>query len=301
MALTPQEIRGAQFTPVKRAGYDAGEVEAFQRVVADALQDALNDAAAMESRARAAVARLKQWTARYGDGTPAAMPLPVAAPTSSGDDTDAVARALVLAQRAGDEALHEARAEAAQLVETARDNARREGEAVKSVVDAEVSALVARRAALETDVAEIERHIRAQRERITEVVAELEALTNRAVNGLADLRQPQLSGADRGDVPAAPVVVATPDDSLTASDDSFADDIADDSGVFDESDAEFVDDLYRHPDELTPVGGVPLTTADEPVDEPVDEPAVPADDERNDGDDDGDGDEPLDMSKPLFD
>ena len=70
-------------------------------------------------------------------------------------------------------------------------------------MEGEVQALLARRDFLQSDVVHLEQHIEAQRERITEVVAELEQLTNRVPNGLAAMRRPQLSASDHADEPAA--------------------------------------------------------------------------------------------------
>ena len=69
-------------------------------------------------------------------------------------------------------------------------------------VEGEVQALLARRDFLESDVDHLEQYLEAQRERITEVVAELEQLTNRVPDGLAAMRRPQLSASDHADGPA---------------------------------------------------------------------------------------------------
>ena len=60
MAISPHDIRARQFTTVKRGGYDQREVEAFRTAAAEALEQATQEATAMEARARAAVARLQE-------------------------------------------------------------------------------------------------------------------------------------------------------------------------------------------------------------------------------------------------
>ena len=59
-----------------------------------------------------------------------------------------------------------------------------------------MQALLARRDFLESDVDHLDQHLQAQRERITEVVAELTSITGRVANGLAPMRRPQLSASD---------------------------------------------------------------------------------------------------------
>jgi len=72
-------------------------------------------------------------------------------------------------------------------------------------------------------VVHLEQHIEAQRERITEVVAELEQLTNRVPNGLAAMRRPQLSASDHAE---GPVEVAEPVTAAGAGDDTDDVDVA---------------------------------------------------------------------------
>lgn len=224
MALSPQTIREQRFKPSRR-GYDPAEVDKFRAEVADALEAAQNEATAMEARARAAVARLQELSQSREAGeeaTPARAerPAPV---RPSVDETETISRTLLLAQRTADETvaqakaeaerlladarsqaaaqLEAARAEAEGLVESARQEARRAGESERVRVEGEVQALLARRDFLESDVEHLEQFIAAQRERITEAVAELTNIIQRVPNGLGDLRRPLLSAA--ADEPAA--------------------------------------------------------------------------------------------------
>lgn len=222
MAISPAEIRALQFSSVKRGGYDQREVESFRTAAADALETALQESTAMEARARAAVARLQELTQQTVAAAPAeaeaapstegaeqAAPEPAApAPrTIAVDEAETISRTLLLAQRTADTTVAEAHAaaeerlaaadaDAAQIIENAKAESRRAGEAERVRVEGEVQALLARRDFLESDVDHLDQHLQAQRERITEVVAELTSVTSRVANGLAPMRRPQLSASD---------------------------------------------------------------------------------------------------------
>lgn len=227
MAVNPQTIREQQFKPARR-GYDQDEVEKFRTEVADALEAAQNEATAMEARARAAVARLQELSkAQPRDGEAGEALGPAGersgAVQPSVDEAETISRTLLLAQRTADTTIAEAQAEADRLLEQAREEsaaqqesarseserlvddarqeARRAGESERVRVEGEVQALLARRDFLESDVDHLEQFIAAQRERITEAVAELNDLVQRIPNGLADMRRPLLSAA--ADEPAA--------------------------------------------------------------------------------------------------
>lgn len=275
MALTPQDIRDAPFTTVKRNGYDPEQVETFRAATATALEEAITKSTAMEAHARAAIARLQEasekapaagTTDTAADG-PAPVPEPVI-PTV--DESEIISRTLLLAQRTADTTVAEARAEAdqcrhdaesdaAELIESARVESRRAGEDERVRVEGEVQALLARRDFLESDVDALEGHIATQRERITEVVGQLEALTNRVPNGLADLRRPQLSAADHGERPTSDEFDGDPDDDdldVAALIDEAHDDpeVDNTAGLEAPAERDVADD-----DTDTPPGGVPVT------------------------------------------
>jgi DivIVA domain-containing protein len=209
MALTPQVIADTRFRTVKRNGYDPGEVDAFRADAASALEAALQQATAMEARARAAAAKVQELQATAPrSGEAAADAGPTAPPVAAVSEAETISRTLLLAQRTADTTLaeaerqaevarQEARAEADAIVEAARAESRAAGEEERVRVEGEVQALLARRDFLQSDVVHLEQHIEAQRERITEVVAQLEAMTNRVPNGLAAMRAPQLSASDQ--------------------------------------------------------------------------------------------------------
>ncbi len=208
MALSPQRIRETRFKPAKR-GYDEAEVDAFLEEAAASLEVAQNDAAAMEARARAAVARLQELSQAGAEAG--------AAPRASVDESETISRTLLLAQRTADatvadaqaeadrlleaareQAAHDvnaASAEAARLVDEARQEARRAGESERVQVEGEVQALLARRDFLESDVDHLEQYLLAQKERITEAVHELTELCQRVPSGLGEMRRPLLSAA----------------------------------------------------------------------------------------------------------
>jgi DivIVA domain-containing protein len=231
MAISPADIRALQFSTVKRGGYDQREVESFRTAAADALEAALQESTAMEARARAAVARLQELTqqaaaapAEPGEPTTDAADAPAdAAPaaetpaprTIAVDEAETISRTLLLAQRTADTTVAEAEAaaqerlaaadaDATQIIEGAKAESRRAGEAERVKVEGEVQALLARRDFLESDVDHLDQHLQAQRERITEVVAELTSITGRVVNGLAPMRRPQLSASDHSGDQARP-------------------------------------------------------------------------------------------------
>lgn len=223
MATNPQSIRTQQFKIVRK-GYDTGEVDQFRTEVADALETAQNEATAMEARARAAVARLQDLTRAQAEGadTSAAAEPETAEPAGrevapTVEESETISRTLLLAQRTADTTVAEARIEAdrlladareratasdeaaraarEQMIEGAKEEARRAGESERVRVEGEVQALLARRDFLESDVDHLEQFIAAQRERLTEAVAEISAIVQRVPNGLGEMRRPLLSAA----------------------------------------------------------------------------------------------------------
>ena len=257
MAISPAEIRALQFGTVKRGGYDQRQVESFRTAAADSLESALQESTAMEARARAAVARLQELSQTQAATAAASTEAPVAedAPAAAGeeapapppkprviavDEAETISRTLLLAQRTADSTVAEAEgaaqdrlaaaeAEAARIVENAMAESRRAAETERVRVEGEVQALLARRDFLESDVDHLEQHLQAQRERITEVVAELGSITTRVANGLAPMRRPQLSASDHSGE------VEVPTDFAAERDDETDDDEVDVSSLIDEA------------------------------------------------------------------
>jgi len=215
--LTPTQVVSASFKTVRK-GYDPDEVDAFLERVAKSLDEAQQQATAMEARARAAVARLQELTAA-ADQAPAPPPAPVvAAPQVAPDEAETITRTLLLAQRTADSAVAEARAEAerildearteaettidstremsARLLDEARTEARRVNEAELIAATNEVQSLVARREFLIGDVDQLEQFLVDQRERLRAAARQIEALCERVPAGLGHVRAPVLSASD---------------------------------------------------------------------------------------------------------
>ncbi|MET0663031.1 MAG: DivIVA domain-containing protein [Ilumatobacteraceae bacterium] len=225
--MSPQRVRSAEFKTARK-GADPEQVRAFLNDVADELERAQNQSTAMEARARAAVARLQE----LSEGPTAEAPPPapsMAAPDATdvpAEQSDAIGRTLVLAQRTADSLIAEARAEAARLVaaanseaattrdstremaatmlDEAREEARRLGETERLAVASEVDSLKARRDFLESDVDHLEQFLVAQRSRVRDAAAELIEITDRVPAGLGDSRRPLLSASDDAPADAAP-------------------------------------------------------------------------------------------------
>jgi DivIVA domain-containing protein len=197
MAISPHDIRARQFTTVRRGGYDQREVEAFRTAAAEALEHASQEATAMEARARAAVGRLQELQQQQQhppavEEPPAAAMPDVAVP----DEAATISRTLLLAQRTADATVADAEQEAAQIIEAAKAESRKSGEAERVRVEGEVQALLARRDFLESDVDQLEHFLAAQRERLAAVATTLTEVSSRVGNGLGTMRRPQLSASD---------------------------------------------------------------------------------------------------------
>ena len=112
------------------------------------------------------------------------------------DEAATITRTLLLAQRTADATVAEAEQEASQIVEAAKAESRKAGEAERVRVEGEVQALLARRDFLESDVDQLEDFLAAQRERLTAVATALNDVSERVGDGLGPMRRPQLSASD---------------------------------------------------------------------------------------------------------
>jgi DivIVA domain-containing protein len=223
MDLTPSQVAAAQFRTVRK-GYDPDEVESFLQRASKALEEAQQQATAMEARARAAVARLQEVSS--GAGAPPPPPAeaqPIEAGASdvvrvSADEAETISRTLVLAQRTADATIADANTEAdrilstaraesestldstremsAKLLDDARTEARKLSEAERLAAENEVQSLVARREFLVGDVDQLEQFLIEQRERLRAAARELEAMVERVPAGLGQVRPPVLSASD---------------------------------------------------------------------------------------------------------
>ena len=226
--LTPSDIASASFRYVRR-GYDIEEVDQFLAEVAQVVDRALSQATAMEARARAAVARLNDHSGSADKAVGEA-------------NAETITRTLLMAQRAADAAVEEARvdaervrkeadleservraaaafeaqqlvatatARADELVETARANARQADEDERRRAVDEVASLLARREALVADVDQVEKFLVEQRERLRGAARQLEILCERIPGGLGAVPPPVL--ADSGEVVADASSMDLPD------------------------------------------------------------------------------------------
>jgi len=230
MDVTPSQVSNASFRTVRK-GYEPTEVTAFLADVAVALEDAQQQATAMEARARAAVARLQEMAAaEEASSAVAAVPAEVPVDSESSDrsdssgvhvgadDAEIITRTLLLAQRTADTTINEAQTEAdqirgeartdadatidstremaAQLLDDARNEARKASEAERRAAENEVQSLVARREFLVGDVDQLEQFLGDQRERLRAAAHQIEALCERVPSGLGQASAPALSAAD---------------------------------------------------------------------------------------------------------
>ncbi len=217
MDLTPTQVAGASFKTVRK-GYDPDEVDSFLERTARALEEAQQQATAMEARARAAVARLQELSAAHEASVATAVAPTAEAVQATPDEAETITRTLLLAQRTADTAIAEARAEAerlrgeahaeaestidstremsAKLLEDARAEARRVSETERAAAENEVQSLVARREFLVGDVDQLEQFLIEQRERLRAAAHQIEALCERVPAGLGQVRAPVLSASD---------------------------------------------------------------------------------------------------------
>ncbi|MFT6292563.1 MAG: DivIVA domain-containing protein [Ilumatobacter sp.] len=230
MDISPQRVRTAEFKTLKRGGLDPDEVREFLTEVATELERAQNQSTAMEARARAAVARLQE-ISEGAASAPVATSEPVTNAqavvatssaagefTASVDEAETISRTLLLAQRTADTTVAEAEAEAerisleageevaktlessratsVRLLDEARQEARRAGDAERISVETEVNSLKARRDFLEGDVDHLERHLADERSRLREAATGLLDLTERVPGGMGEVRRPLMSASN---------------------------------------------------------------------------------------------------------
>jgi cell division initiation protein len=256
MEMSPQRVRSAEFKTVRK-GADPDEVRVFLNDVADELERAQNQSAAMEARARAAVARLQE----VSDAGTATAPATVDA---SVEEAETISRTLLLAQRTADTTVADARGEAARIVKAANDEAattldstremaaalldearvesRRVGEMERLAIASDVEALKARRDFLESDVQQLELFLTDQRNRLREAATSIIDIAERVPGGLGATRAPLLSASDdEPDVEPERSVGAV---AVSSEPNSFESELADDQHVIadDMTDIESVSD-----------------------------------------------------------
>jgi len=182
MDVTPQELRDVEIREAWR-GYHRDDVD-------ELLERAAATIEILEDEVRQAQLRAAQAPAPPAP-RPAPTPPPAPAPVERrppGVDTDVIQRTLVLAQKAADEAVADARSQAQQLVADsehkahavvgeAEANARRIAETERRRLDEEIAQLTSARDTLNADVDALERFEAEYKSRLRDAIrAELEAL-----------------------------------------------------------------------------------------------------------------------------
>jgi len=211
MDVTPQELRDVEIREAWR-GYHRDDVDELLERAAATIEH-------LEEQVHSAQSRAAQAPTPPPVRTPAPVapaPAPAPEPRPSGIDTDVIQRTLVLAQKAADEAVHEARAKAQQmltesearaqsLVTEAEASARRIADTERRRLEEEIGQLTSARDTLNADVDALERYEQEYRIRLREAIhAELETLEN-AAHGSSD--RPSLHAVQ---VPAARSWSASP-------------------------------------------------------------------------------------------
>ena len=157
MDVTPQELRGSEIKEAWR-GYHRDEVDELLE------------------RAAVTIENLSQQLSTAGarPAAPSADPGPL---QLSRDDADTLQRTLLLAQRAADDAVNDAQAQARKLIEEsearaqslvgeAEATARRIAESERRRLEAEIQDLAARRDVLQADADALEDYASAYRDRV---------------------------------------------------------------------------------------------------------------------------------------
>ena len=185
MDVSPQELRDVEIREAWR-GYHRDDVDELLERAAATIEH-------LEEQVHQAQARAAQAPAPPPARTPAPVaptpaPVPVQASRPPGIDTDVIQRTLVLAQKAADDAVAEARARAQQIVADseskaqsvvgeAEANARRIAETERRRLEDEIGQLTAARDTLNADVDALERFEAEFRNRVRAAIhAELDAL-----------------------------------------------------------------------------------------------------------------------------
>ncbi|MEY2451209.1 MAG: cell division initiation protein [Acidimicrobiaceae bacterium] len=241
MDVTPQVINEVEFHQ-KMRGYDPDEVDDFLERVAVAVEQ-------LQQRVMHAEQRAATAERRAGDaaGRPKEAPARTA-PSNEAEETDAIRRTLVLAQRTADAAIKEAEEDAKRTLQGAQDQVQRlyteaQEQARKLVIDAEsearktadetrqrlvkeIIALEETRDSLRADQGILERHLDEQRLRLRSSIGELQRLLDDPAR-LRPITSPELSGATRPELSDDPAAVAdepaAPDASAPADDDPVID------------------------------------------------------------------------------
>jgi DivIVA domain-containing protein len=188
--ITPQELRDIEIREAWR-GYHRDDVDELLERAAATIEHLETENAQLRSRlSKGPQAAAPAPAPQPAPVAPTPAPTPAPAPPVRTADTDVIQRTLVLAQKAADEAVAEAKARAAEivsdsetkaqkLVADAEVNARRIADAEKAKLEEDIAQLMAARDTLTADVDALERFEQEYRERLRAAIeAELELLSN---------------------------------------------------------------------------------------------------------------------------
>jgi DivIVA domain-containing protein len=224
MDITPQELRDIEIREAWR-GYHRDDVDELLERAAATIEHLEDEIAQLHSRPspgpQIAAPTPPPRPAPQSPPQPVPQAAPQPAPAVRTADTDVIQRTLVLAQKAADEAVAEAKAKAgqivteseakaAQLVADAEQHARRIAETEKGRLEEEINKLMEARETLSADVDALERFEADYRERMRVAIeAELEQLSRTSGAGASRpaLREVDLPEPTRP-VAAAPAPVA---------------------------------------------------------------------------------------------
>jgi DivIVA domain-containing protein len=200
MELSSQAINGIEFDQVRK-GYDPEQVKSFLSRVGAAVDEMRSHLVASDARARAAMARVQELSARE----------PVAVGSA---DTDIISKTLLMAQRTADAHVADAQKSADATLADADTRSKsmlaeseaRSAELIRqaelmatSHMESELRTLKERKAALSNEVDQLNERIVAERERVAAVIESLQRLL-RSPEGLGTL---SYRPAPAADAPAA--------------------------------------------------------------------------------------------------
>jgi DivIVA domain-containing protein len=201
--VTPQELRDIEIREAWR-GYHRDDVDELLERAAATIEHLEEENQQLKTRLAQAPSGGRQPAPVAKEAAPVAPP-PVAPPPVRPADTDVIQRTLVLAQKAADEAVAEARAKAQQmlaeseskaeqLVTDAEEAARRITDTERSKLEVEIARLSETRDTLSADVDALERFDVEYRERLRVAIeAELDLLKSTS-QGVTD--RPSLHRVD---------------------------------------------------------------------------------------------------------
>ena len=209
MDITPQELRDIEIREAWR-GYHRDDVDELLERAAATIEHLEAENSQLRARLQSAPAPARPTAAPVAP-QPAAPAVPAAPPAPAAPvrtpDTDVIQRTLVLAQKAADDAVAEAKAkagqivaesqaQATQLVAEAEEQARRIADAETARLEADIAKLQSARESLTADVDALERFEAEYRDRLRRAIqAELDLLE--ASVGAPGAR-PGLSEVDAG-------------------------------------------------------------------------------------------------------